>query len=303
MQRLPPLSALRAFEATSRLLSAKKAAEELFVTPAAISHQIKALEDFLGLKLFKRMNRQLLLTDDGIYYATSLQKIFNDIANVTQEIIKNKHSHITISVETEFAMYWLIPRLNKFKETHPAIELRVLASYELTDFKKSDVDMAIRHGFGNYANLHTELLFRNEFYAVCHPSLLKKHPVIVPNDLKNHTLLQRKLLVKSGFPTWNSWLTTLGANEVDSNCGLFLENGFVLMQAALNGQGVAIERKEFLESAIKEGKLKRLFPDFSITPEDIAYYLVTPTDRVQDPKIQAFTSWIKEEIKNAPPAN
>ena len=298
-RRLPPLSALRAFEATSRLLSAKKAAEELFVTPAAISHQIKALEEYLDLKLFKRQNRQLLLTEAGLRYAASLQKVFDHLFDETQEVMKFKEkNYLTISVEPAFALYWLIPRLNKFKEHHPDIELRVLATLELIDLKKSNVAIGIRWGQGTYPGLNSTLLFHNVITPVCSPSIIKKHPIKEPNDLKHHNLLRlRTFILSTDYPTWHTWLNAVGGNEVDPESGLAMESGYMLLQAAINGQGVALERKALVEPLIKSGQLIQPF-DFSIQETTTGYYIVFSESDSSDPKIQAVIKWLISETKN-----
>src|SRR5579872_4071386 len=180
--RLPPLNALRVFEATSRLLSAKKASEELHVTPAAISHQIKLLESQLGFPLFKRLNRQLLLTEEGQRYAQVLQEIFKKLSYETEKLTHHQKNLLTLTVEPAFAMYWLIPRLDKFKKQHPHIELRISANSQVIDFKKTNIDMGIRLGSGRYIGLYSTLLFRNQLYPVCSPKLIKKLPLKKPND-------------------------------------------------------------------------------------------------------------------------
>lgn len=299
-RKLPPLNALRAFEATSRHLSAKAAADELCVTPAAISHQIKALESHLGLVLFKRLNRQLLLTDAGQRYAAVLQNVFKHLLDETQKITKSVQQHLTVSVEPSFAMYWLLPRLNKFRQAHPELELRITASYEVVDFKKDDADVAIRWGRGRYAGLTSILLFRNEVSPVCSPELLKKHPIRKPNDLQHHTLLHETAAIgHPDFPDWQKWLAAAKADKVNANSGLIFETGYLLIQAAIDGQGVALERNAFVEAAVKAGRLVRPFA-LSLMESNNAYYLVFPEDRQQDNKIITFLKWLKAEIKSYP---
>src|SRR3990167_3280320 len=295
MKNLPPLYALRAFEATSRHLSAKQAAVELFVTPAAISHQIKALESFLGVQLFTRLNRQLLLTNAGQKYAASIQGIFNHLITETKKLKANTQSFLTISVEPAFAMYWLIPRLHKFKQFAPTIELRILSSYDIIDFKSSSIDAGIRWGKGQYPGLSSLLLFRNEGYPVCSPTLLKI-PLHNPNKLKHYTLLhETAAIAEPDYPDWQSWLKAVDASEVDSTSGLFFETGYLLIQAALDGQGVALERAALVEPAIKTGRLIKAF-NFSITESLGGYYLVFPDKAYDNPKINIFHDWLKKEL-------
>src|SRR3989344_5640670 len=259
-KRLPPLNALRAFEATARLMSAKRAAEELHVTPAAISHQIKLLESFHQAKLFKRLNRQLLLTEVGQKYALVARNMFAQLLEETHKLFQTPTNILTLTVEPAFAIYWLIPRINKFKSLHKHIELRIAASYELMDLKKNDMDIGIRWGNGKYPGLKSTFLFRNEVYPVCSPALLKKHHIRKPNDLKHHTLLHETAAVAlHNYPDWRNWVKEVGATEVNPESGLYFETGYLLIQAAIDGQGIALERHAFVESAIKEGKLIKLF--------------------------------------------
>lgn len=294
--RLPPLNALRVFEATSRLMSAKHAAEELHVTPAAVSHQIKLLETHLGFLLFNRVNRQLLLTDVGQRYSRTLHDIFKKLADETEKLTQNVRSQLTLSVEPAFAIYWLIPRLDKFKKQYPNIELRISSSYEVVDFRKNNIDIGIRWGQGSYSKLISTLIFRNELYPVCSPSLLKKHPVRKVNDLKNHTLLHETLSITlSDYPDWRAWVKKFNANEVNPESGLFFETGYLVIQAAIEGQGVALERAAFVEPAIQSGKLVRLF-NSSIRETVNGYYLVFPENRIADQKIQSFKNWLIGEV-------
>lgn len=296
--RLPPLNALRAFEATSRLLSAKKAAEELHVTPAAISHQIKLLESQLGFPLFKRLNRQLLLTEPGQRYAKALQDIFKKLSDETEKLTHHLKSTLSLTVEPAFAIYWLIPRLDKFKKHYPDIELRISANLQMVDFKESSDDIGIRLGNGKYPGLNTTLLFRNNLYPVCSPRLLKKHSLKKPNDLKFHTLLHRTPAnILPGFANWRTWLKEANAKEVNPEQGMYFETGYLVIQAAIEGQGVALEREAFVKSAIAQGQLVRPFKQM-IHESDVGYYLVFPEGRESDTKIQRFIKWIKSEIKN-----
>lgn len=296
--RLPPLNSLRVFEATSRLLSAKQAATELHVTPAAVSHQIKLLETHLGFALFKRLNRQLILTEAGQRYAVVLHEVFKKLGEETQKLTKSLRSQLTISVEPAFAIYWLLPKLDQFKKQYPKIELRISASYEKVDLLKSDFDIGIRWGKGQYPGLHSVLLFRNELYPVCNPALLKKIPVRRPNDLKQHILLhETTAMAQPDYPDWRDWLKKARATAVNPETGLYFETGYLLIQAAIDGQGVALERNALVTPAIKAGKLVKVF-DLSIRETVNGYYLVFPENRLTDSKIQAFLSWIKKACQD-----
>lgn len=295
--RLPPLNALRVFEATSRLLSAKQAAEELHVTPAAVSHQIKLLENYLGSPLFHRANRQLFLTEFGQRYARVLQEIFKRLADENEKMTQNSRSKLTISAEPAFAIYWLIPRINQFKKLFPNIELRISSTYDVVDLKKNHIDIGIRWGNGKYPGLNSFLLFHNELYPVCSPILLKKNPIKKPNDLKRHVLLHETASIAlPDYPDWQGWIKRFNANEVNPESGLYFETGYLVIQAAIEGQGIALERAALVESAIKNKKLIKLF-NKSMQETANGYYLVFSQDRISDEKIKAFKHWMMSEIK------
>lgn len=294
--RIPPLNALRAFEATSRLASAKKAAEELHVTPAAISHQIKLLENQLGFPLFRRLNKQLLLTEAGQQYAQALQDIFKRLANETEKLTRHLQSTLVLTVEPAFAIYWLIPRLDKFKKLYPDIELRIAANSQIVELEKSQYDVGIRLGKGNYLGLNSILLFHNELSPVCSPTLVKKHVLKKPSDLKFHTLLHRTAAITmKGFINWKDWLKAANENSVDADEGIYFDTGHLAIQAAIEGQGVALERHVLVEAAIQQGKLIKPF-SLSVEEKESGYYFVYPQDKKDDRKIQNLLSWIISEI-------
>src|SRR4051794_36642926 len=191
MARLPPLNSLRAFEAAARHLSFAEAAAELHVTPAAISHQIKALEADLGVKLFRRFNRAVRLTDAGQACLPGLRDGFERIAEAVARARQGDSVGVlTVTASPAIAAKWLVPRLERFRERHPSIDLRIDASMRLVDFTREDVHVGLRYGGGKYPGLHTELLLRSEVFPVCAPALLKgKHPLREPEDLRHHTLI------------------------------------------------------------------------------------------------------------------
>ncbi len=297
-QRLPPLNTLRVFEATARLLSAKDAAEELHVTPAAVSHQIKQLEEHLEIKLFVRRNRRLILTEEGQRYSIFLQELFKTLVDETNKVTKKTKSYITVSVEPAFALHWLIPRIPDFRNNHPHIDLRISASYDLIDFKSSDMDVAIRWGKGQYPGLRSELLFQNEVFPICHPSVLKpEFPIQTPNDLKHYTLLHERMVhnYKMKYPTWKTWTKAANAMEVDANSGLFFENGILLIQALMYGQGIALERGAFFEKTIQSGQLIRIF-DFGIKECCGGYYVAYPEAHLKNKNVEVFLAWLNGQI-------
>jgi LysR family glycine cleavage system transcriptional activator len=207
-RKLPPLNALRAFEAAARQLSFTKAAEELNVTQAAISHQVKTLEEHLGLTLFRRLNRRLVLTEAGQLYLPVLREAFDAVAAGTARLGQDRESGaLNISVLPSFAAKWLLPRLSRFRDRYPDIDVMVSANNRLIDFADGTYEMGIRYGLGDYPGLRTELLLQDEVFPVCSPKLTEgEHPLRTPADLKHHTLLHDEVSRHDESPDWRNWL-------------------------------------------------------------------------------------------------
>jgi len=301
VRRLPPLNALRAFEAAARHLSFSAAAAELHVTPAAISHQIKALEDDLGVKLFRRLNREVRLTDAGQACLPGLREGFDRIAEAVSVAQRQDGGGIlTVSTSPGLAAKWLVPRLEKFRAAHPDIDLRVDASMHLVDFAREDVHVALRFGNGRYPGLHTELLMRAEVLPVCAPALLRgPHALRHPADLKHHALIHDETLAaEPGAPDWTMWLRAAGVDGVDSTRGLRFNQVALVIDAAIAGRGVALTRSVFAADDLAAGRLMRPFG--AGMPIDFAAYLVTPPSLVAVPKVKAFREWVFQEIGETP---
>ena len=280
VRRLPPLNALRAFEAAARHLSFTRAADELNVTQAAVSHQVKALEEWLGMPLFRRLNRSLLLTDAGQSYMPRLRDAFDTIDQATRGL--NAHESggtLTISTMDSFAAKWLVPRLGRFRARHPEIDTRVTASDRLVDFKREDVDVGIRYGRGRYPGLQVVRLMTEDVFPVCSPALAGGEPPLrEPADLKHHTLLHDDLAVD-----WRTWLAAAGVRDVDADRGQWFSHSSLVLQVALDGQGVALGRSALLAEDLAAG---RLVKPFELTlPADFAYYMVCLEMTAQQPKI------------------
>ena len=296
MQRLPPLNALRAFEAAARHLSFTRAAQELSVTQAAVSHQIKALEERLGVRLFLRRNRTLVLTEEGQGYFPQVQRAFTLLRDATARVASEESKGVfTLSTLSSFAARWLVPRLGGFVARHPDIDLRLATSQHLTDFAREQVDAAIRYGSGNYAGLAATLLLTEELYPVCSPALLARAPLREPADLRNHTLLH-----DHGVEEWGQWLTAAGVSGVSIEQGHWYRDSSLLLQAAIAGQGVALGRSVLAAEEIAAGRLVRPF-DWSL-PSMNAYYFVCPQSSTHRAKVVAFREWLLEEVQrgNAP---
>lgn len=291
-RRLPPLNALRAFEAAARHLSFTRAAEELFVTQAAISHQVKALEEHLGRKLFRRLNRALLLTDDGQAYLPSVSRAFTLINEATNNLLtKDAPGPLTVSALPSFAARWLVPRLGRFRQVRPDIDLRIDPSAELSDFAGGDVDVSIRYGRGKYPGLRADWLMTEDIFPVCSPQLVAgEHRLRDPADLEHHVLLH-----DDGHGDWRTWLLAASVDRVDPARGPIFTDSSMLIQAAMAGQGVALARGVLAADELAAGRLVRPFT-LSL-PTEYAYYLVCPKDTAEQPKIAAFRDWLLDEAR------
>ena len=289
-RRLPPLNAVRAFEAAARHLSFTKAAKELHVTQAAISHQVKALEAYLGLKLFRRLNRALVLTEEGQTYLPPVKRIFDHLYDATRRLTENEaRGKLTVSVIPSLAARWLVPRLGRFREAQPDIDVRVAPSGHLVDFAREDVDLGIRYGRGRYPGLRVERLMTEDILPVCSPALLEgSRPLKRPSDLRHHTLLHDE-----GHAEWRTWLLAAGVDDVDATRGTVFTDSGMLIQAAAAGQGVALARGALAADDLASGRLVRPF-DFNL-PAEFAYYIVCPEATADQPKVVAFREWLLQE--------
>ena len=291
-RRLPPLKALRAFEAAARHLSFTKAAGELNVTQAAISHQVKSLEEWLGLSLFHRVNRGLRLTAEGQVYLQPLRESFDSIDAATLRLMRvDAPRRLTISTLDSFAAGWLVPRLRGFRDAHPEIEVHITTADEIVDLVRSDHDMAIRYGNGPWPGLYSVQLFDEEIYPVCSPKLITgKRPLSKPGDLARHTLLHDDMAV-----TWRMWLRAAGVEGIDPERGPYYTNSFLVTHAAVNGDGVALGRSRLVASEIAAGRLIKPF-ELSL-PANLSYHVVTPEAEKDRPKIVAFRKWLLAEVE------
>ena len=291
-RRIPPLTALRSFEAAGRHLSFTKAAHELNVTQAAGSHQVKSLEKYFGLKLFRRLNRTLLLTDAGQLYVPPLTDAFEAIHRATRRLRQHQgRARLTVSVLPSFAAGWLVPRLGRFRQRCPDVNLRIHPTVALTDFRRDDVDLGIRYGRGSYPGLRTDWLMREEFYPVCSPQLLEGPvPLRDPADLTRHTLLYDEATVE-----WRIWLLAAGVECVDAERGITVTDSSMLLRAAIAGQGVALARSVLAADEIASGRLVRPF-DVDV-PAEFAYYVASPEESADQPNVAAFREWILDEAR------
>jgi LysR family glycine cleavage system transcriptional activator len=289
-RRLPPLNALRAFEAAARHLSFTRAAAELNVTQTAISHQIRALEERLGVRLFRRLPRGLLLTEEAQRYLPPVRDAFDQIALATERLTAaGASATLTVSVLPSFAGKWLVPRLGRFRVAHPDLDLRISASSDLVDFARDDVDVGIRMGRGDYPGLRVDRLFGEALVPVCSPALLQgEHSLRRPEDLRHHLLLH-----DDDYSGWELWLALVGVAGVDARRGPLFTDSAMVVQAAAEGQGVALARRQLAAGDLAAG---RLIQPFEVTiPHDLAYFLVCPAATAGQPKIAAFRDWLLAE--------
>ncbi len=300
--RLPPLASLRAFEAAARHLSFTKAAEDLFVTPGAISQQVKQLEDWLGVALFRRLPKGVLLTDAGQLYGNELREIFARLTAVSERVRRHAASPIlTASMSPSLAARWLIPRLGGFRARHPDIDVRIEVNPLPTDFTRENVDIAIRHGPGpSWPGLHADLLFPHVVFPVCSPQLLAAGvPLCEPRDLAQFTLLHEDTWADSlgrlHDITWSAWLATVGAGDVDASRGLHFAQTHMSLQAAMAGQGGARGNQVLAGEDLRAGRLVRPLPQQVVA--DSSYWFVCPEGAVARPRVAAFRAWVLEEAE------
>jgi LysR family transcriptional regulator, glycine cleavage system transcriptional activator len=296
--RLPSLNGLRAFEAAARHLSFTQAASELNVTQTAISHQIRRLEDELGMRLFVRHNRSLALTPQARDYLPLVRAAFDDLRLATERLLRKDGGKVlTVSTLASLAAKWLLPRLATFQEAHPGIDVRITTSTSLVDFRRDDVDAAIRYGRGHWSGVRAEWLMADELFPVCSPSLLQSNkPLRCPEDLAHHTLLH----TSGGYDDdWRLWLTAAGLPAaISKHGGLSFDLIFMTLQAAIDGLGVALGRTSYVQDDIIKGRL--VVPFKIALPADAGFYLVSPEGRADAAKLRAFREWIKASAQNKP---
>jgi LysR family glycine cleavage system transcriptional activator len=298
-RNLPPLNSLRAFETAARHLSFTKAAEELHVTPAAISHQIKALEEQMGVPLFRRLTRALRLTEAGQAALPSLRDGFDKLADGVDLLRAHDESGaITVSLDPSFAAKWLVPRLDRFRAAHPDLDVRLDATDKLADFQRDNVDLAIRYGGGNYPGLEVERLLSEEIFPVCSPKLLEgPAPLAQPGDLRHHTLIHLEWGSEDvTAPTWRMWLLAAGVHDIDFTRGPVFSMTSLALQAAIESQGVALASSFLVADDLAADRLVVPFDLSVCDPLDFAYHIVVPKRTADLPKVVAFKTWLLDEI-------
>lgn len=289
-RRLPSLNALRAFEAAARQQSFTKAAGDLNVTQGAISHQVKGLEAELGLKLFMRRGKTLILTEAGRAYHDVVRDAFDRLAAGTTLLLERENTGIlTVSMSPNFAAKWLIHRLGSFALAEPSIQLRVSASMEHVDFSREDVDLAIRHGQGDWPGLHVTRLCGEELFPVCSPKLLEGRKGLKrPGDLRHHTLLHSR-----ERNDWAQWLQAAHIAPSEPARSIDFNQMSMALDAAVDGQGVALARTALAAWDLISGRLVCPFGPRLRVP--FAYYIVCPKATAGRPKVATFRTWLLAE--------
>jgi LysR family glycine cleavage system transcriptional activator len=294
-ERLPPLSALRTFEAAARHLSFTRAAGELHVTQAAVSHQIRTLEEDLGVLLFRRLNRRLLLTDEGQLLMPAVRRAFDELAAGVERVRERRcGGTLSISTTPSIAANWLASRVGRFQALRPEFEIRLMATPRLIDFAREGVDCGIRYGFGDWPGLRALRLLNATLVPLCSPRLLTGPDALCrPADLARHTLLH----ALDDMDGWRLWLRAAEVEGIDPTRGLKFDNLPLALQAAISGAGVAIAGAPMATDDLAAG---RLVQPFALElPSECAYYFVAPEASADQPKIQAFRDWLLQEIDPA----
>jgi len=291
--RLPPLNALKAFEAAGRHESFTRAAEELCVTQGAVSHQVKALETGLAVKLFNRERQRLIITEAGRGYLTVVRDALDRIAVGTERLLQRQNAGVlTVSTSPDFAAKWLVHRLGHFAEAHAGIDLRVSATLHHVDFAREEVDMAVRHGDGNWPGLDTVQLSSEQLFAVCSPRLLSgRRHLAKPADI-----LKFPLIHLDSRKDWAKWLMSVGKCEADAMHGPVLNRASMVIDAAINGQGIALARTTLAAWDLINGRLVRPFPESLRLAK--TYWIICPKATASLPKIVTFRDWLLSEASS-----
>lgn len=287
-RRLPPLNALKAFEAAARSESFTRAAEELNVTQGAVSHQVKALEDTLGIRLFNRERQRLTMTEAGRDYLAVVRDALDRIAAGTDRLQRQSSRTLTVSTSPDFAAKWLVHRLGRFAESHPDIDLRVSAAADHVDFAREDVDVAVRHGDGKWPGLDAMRLCSEQLFPVCSPKLIAGRNRIA----RASDLLKFPLLRLNDWETWTRWFEAAGVDDPVPH-GPTLNRASMLIDAAADGQGIALARTTLAAWDLINGRLARPI-DVSLRLSN-TYWIVCPKVNATLPKIASFRKWLLAE--------
>ncbi len=298
---MPGTRALRTLEAAGRHLNFTRAADELGLTPAAVSHQIKEIEDQLGVVLFTRTSRSIRLTEAGAALcdaAADAIDVLNRAVSRARKLTRGT-ALLKVTLDAQFASKWLMRRIDGFRKLHPDIELRFDISYDVRDFDLDDVDVGIRFGTGKYPGLGADRLFDNMIIPVCSPRLLRSGPPLrVPRDLFHHTLVHIEWSQQGvTWPNWRMWMAAAGVDDFDDSRSVVFTTSSDAVQAAIDGSAVALADFAMVANDLSEGRLVRPFDLGIRVSREFAYFLVYPKATADDPRIAAFRAWILDEAE------
>lgn len=286
-RRLPPLNSLKCFEAAGRLLSFTRAARELNVTQAAISHQIKVIEEYLGVALFERYPRRLALTEQGKALLPEVIEAFDRVSAAISTLGKDHFSNmISVRLAPSFAAKWLSPRLKYFWLQYPEIDLCLFHAHAAVDFEREEIDIAVTYGKGDWSGVVADKLLSLDFFPVCSPVFLHNDkPLTSIDNLHYYTLLH-----DANYECWRDWLKLAGLTDVQADKGTIIDDTNVLIQAAIDGQGIALGSTTFVDDHLESGRLVRPFD--VILENEFSYYVVCPESHLKNPAVLAFKEWL-----------
>ncbi|WP_315386003.1 transcriptional regulator GcvA [uncultured Stenotrophomonas sp.] len=291
-----PLNALRTFEAAARHLSFNAAASELFVTPAAVSHQVKHLEAYLGVSLFQRNHRSVALTPEGAALATSVGELLGQLDRALDRARTRAPTELRVTTMESFAAKWLVPRLHRFHQAFPDVRVRIDTSDERADFHRDGFDVGIRYGPGNYVGVCAEVLMQAPVFPVCSPTLVSdsQHRLQHPDDLRHYTLLHDEgASGRAGVPAWSDWLAAAGARKVNAASGPVFASIYLAQEAAASGHGVALGLAPLVEEDLRQGRLVR--PLDQELRNAYAFWLIQRETAQPRADIEAFCQWLRDE--------
>ena len=287
-RRLPPLATLRPFEAAARLESFTRAAEELHLTHGAVSHQVRALEEHLGAPLFARHGKRVALTAAGRAFAERVRGALDEIALAADALRARRDDRLTVSVLPSFASRWLMPRLIRFMDANPKVEVNVIATTALANFRDDEVDVAIRFGAGPWPPYVCERFLDDEYFPVASPAMLKGRKPRSPRDLLGLRI------IREDRDLWNAWFAAAGVPHEPAPGGPRVNDSTYALQAAARGEGIALARRSIIGEDLERGTLVRLF-DVAL-PAATSYWFVSPKESADTPKVRAFRDWVKSEL-------
>ena len=286
-RRLPPLNSLKCFEAAGRLLSFTGAAKELNVTQAAISHQVKVIEEYLGFSLFDRYPRRLALTEQGKILLPEVIEAFDRVSQAIGGLTKEQHSNLlSVRLAPSFAAKWLSPRLKYFWLQYPEIDLCLYHANAAVDFRREEIDIAVTYGKGDWPGVVADKLLGLDFFPVCSPAFMHNDkPLTDIDNLRYYTLLH-----DASYDCWQEWLELARLDDINAEKGTIIDDTNVLIQAAIEGQGIALGSSTFVEDHLESGRLVKPFD--VILENDFCYYVVCPESHLKNPAVRAFKEWL-----------